>query len=80
MATMSKYLLCTVFVTLLSTSFLGCQKATLIENEGIESSKGGRNTNTESTDSTSITPEFDINEWEGAIDADFTFGGEEQKG
>ena len=77
---MSKYLLYTVFVMLLSTSFWCCQKATLMEAEKQESEIGGRNSEGASTDSTTVTPEFDINGWEGAIDADFTFGGEEQKG
>ena len=74
---MGKHFLYTIFVMLLSTSVFGCQKATLIEDE--ESSKSGRNTNVESSDSTSVTPEFDINGWEGAIDASFTFGGQEQE-
>lgn len=26
---------------------------------------------------TAVTPDFDINGWEGTIDASFTFGGEE---
>ena len=31
----------------------------------------------EQNDTINVTPEFDINGWEGSIDSDFTFGGEE---
>ena len=72
-----KFIFYTTFVILLSTAFWGCQKATLIEDENQESDISGRNTNEELSDSTTVTPEFDINGWEGAIDADFTFGGKE---
>ena len=74
---MNKYWLHITLCILLSTVFLGCQKATLIEDENQESDISGRNTNDESSDSTTVTPEFDINGWEGTIDADFTFGGKE---
>ena len=74
---MDKYWLHITLCILLSTVFLGCQKAALIEDENQESDISGRNTNEESSDSTTVKPEFDINGWEGAIDADFTFGGKE---
>lgn len=74
---MNKYWLHITLCILLSTVFLGCQKVTLIEDENQESDISGRNTNEESSDSTTVKPEFDINGWEGAIDADFTFGGKE---
>lgn len=51
-----------------------CQKATLIPSETDENSRSSE----ESNDSTKVTPEFDISGWEGAIDAGFEFGGEEQ--
>lgn len=74
---MNKYWLHITLCILLSTVFWGCQKATLIEDENLESDISGRNTNEESSDSKTITLEFDINGWEEAIDADFTFGGKE---
>ena len=74
---MNKYWLHITLCILLSTSLWGCQKATLIEDENQESDISGRNTNEELSDSTTVMPEFDINGWEGAIDADFTFGGKE---
>ena len=75
---MSKYILYTTFAIFLSSSIFGCQKATLMEAEKQESEIGGRNSEGTSTDSTTVTPEFDINGWEGAIDADFILGGEKQ--
>lgn len=74
---MNKYWLYITLCILLSTVSLGCQKATLIEDENQESDNSGRNTNEESSDIITVKPEFDINGWEGAIDADFTFGGKE---
>lgn len=76
---MNKYWLHNTLCILLLTTFLGCQKATLIEGEVKKPPKSGRNTNVESEDSTFVTPEFDINGWEGTIDANFTFGGQEQE-
>ena len=76
---MNKFWLHITLCILLSTAFWGCQKATLIEVENQESDISGRNTNEELSDSTTVTPEFDINGWEGAIDTDFTFGGKETK-
>lgn len=52
-----------------------CQKAHLVEDWPKE--PDGRNSTTEQSDTTTVTPDFDVNGWEGAIDADFTFGGEE---
>ena len=68
-------------VWLISASLLSCQKTRLVE-EGPESADqgvNGRNGQTEQGDTINVTPEFDINGWEGSIDADFTFGGEETK-
>ena len=57
----------------------GCQKACLVEEWPDRADQGvnGRNGQTEQGDTINVTPEFDINGWEGNIDADFTFGGEE---
>ena len=49
---------------------ISCQKTEISELERNE----GRNAPEEKTDSTSVTPSFDINGWEGAIDAGFEFG------
>ena len=54
-----------------------CQKAHLVEEW--PDGKSGRNSQTEKSDSTTVTPEFDIDGWEGAIDASVTFGGQEQE-
>lgn len=57
-----------------------CQKATLVDEMPEECLDiNGRNSEESDTtsDSITVTPEFDINGWEGSIDADFTFGGEE---
>lgn len=56
-----------------------CQKATLIE-EWPENNKesDGRNSTSEQGDSITVTPNFDIDGWDEAIDATFTFGGQEQ--
>ena len=72
---MDKYWIHITLCILLSTAFLGCQKASLVEKEQQESNISGRNTNEEASDSTIVTPRFDIIGWEGTIDADFTFGG-----
>ena len=50
---------------------LSCQKDALIEDRD---ATDGRNATEEETDSASITPTFDVNGWEGAIDAGFEFG------
>ena len=66
-------------VWLISASLLSCQKSHLVEKwpDQEKQETNGRNSQTEQTDSTKVTPEFDINGWEGSIDSDFTFGGEE---
>ena len=53
--------------------FIGCQKAHLVEEQ--PESFGARN-DTTSRDSTTVTPNFDTNDWEGVIDVNFGFGGE----
>ena len=59
-------------------SLMACQKAHLVEELPDKSEDtGGRNEQTAQNDSTTtVTPDFDVNGWEGAIDAGFTFGGE----
>lgn len=47
-----------------------CQKADLVE---INQGKQGRSETEEQTDSVRVTPQFDTESWEGAIDATFTF-------
>lgn len=57
----------------------GCQKARLVEEwpDNPEQNANGRNGQAEQSDSVTVTPKFDVGDWEGSIDADFTFGGEE---
>ena len=59
-------------------SLMACLKARLVEELPDKSEDtGGRNEQTSQNDSTTtVTPDFDVNGWEGAIDAGFTFGGE----
>ena len=68
-------------VWLISASLLSCQKSHLVEEwqDRTEQYANGRNGQTEQGDTINVTPEFDINGWEGSIDADFTFAGEETK-
>lgn len=67
------------FVVSICVLPFACQQAYLIPDED-EAEESTRGTDEEApADSTTVTPEFDINGWEGAIDADFTFGGEEQE-
>lgn len=62
-----------------SAFLMSCQQAKLVEEwtDRAEQYVDGRNGHTEQNDSITVTPKFDINGWEGSIDADFTFGGEE---
>lgn len=48
-----------------------CQKAHLVEEQ--PESFEARN-DTTSRDSTTVTPNFDTNDWEGVIDVNFGFG------
>ena len=68
-------------VWFISASLLSCQKSHLVEEwpDRTEQDANGRNGQTEQGDTINVTPEFDINGWEGSIDADFTFGGEDTK-
>lgn len=50
-----------------------CQKATLISSEESEENTRGSK---EASDSTNVDFDFEAEDWEGAIDAEFTFGGE----
>lgn len=64
-----------------SASLPSCQQAKLEEEqvENAEQKAGGRNGQAEQNDSTgTVTPKFDTEDWEGSIDAEFEFGGEEQ--
>lgn len=60
-----------------SASLLSCQKARLVEEWPDRADLGvnGRNGQAEHSDSTKVTPEFDINGWKGSIDVNFGFGG-----
>ena len=59
-----------IYVIVLLSS---CQKARLVEEWPEE--PGGRNSTTEQSDSTSVTPTFDAEDWEGVTDVNFGFGG-----
>ena len=60
---------------------VACQQATLIPDEEMEANEDGRGQNGEApTDSTTVTPDLDVNGWEGAIDVEFDFGGTPQEG
>ena len=53
-----------------------------LEEEQTESSgqdAGARNGQAEQSDSVTVTPEINVGDWEGSIDAEFDFGGEETK-
>ena len=52
----------------------GCQKARLVEEYPCNTD--ARNGQTEQGDTINVTPDFDINGWEGVIDVNFGFGGE----
>ena len=60
-----------------------CQQARLIpddEAQTLENTRGTEATTEESNDSTNVDIDIDTNDWEGTIDAEFEFGGEEQEG
>lgn len=54
----------------------GCHQERLVEEwpDRTEQDANGRNGQTELGDTINVTLEFDINGWEGSIDAAFTFG------
>ena len=68
------------FISIIAIYFAlsGCQKARLVEEwpESADQGVNGRNGQTEQGDTINVTPEFDINGWEGVIDVNFGFGGE----
>ena len=65
------------FVVSIVFLLVACQKATLIPDEEVEATENTRSEDGEApADSTKVTPEFDVNGWDEAINADFTFGGE----
>ena len=69
-----------VFMCLLVLS-VACQQAYLIPEEEAEEYSRGKNEPTEeSTDSTTVIPNFDVNGWQGSVDAEFSFGANEQEG
>lgn len=57
-----------------------CQKAYLIPSESDESSRHSEFTSEEKKDTTNVDVNFETEGWEGAIDADFEFGGEQEGG
>ena len=67
------------FVVSIAFMLASCQQATLIPDEEVEVKENTRSEEGEApADSTKVSPEFDVNGWDEAINADFTFGGEEQ--
>jgi hypothetical protein len=67
------------FVVSIAFMLGACQKAYLIPSEGDESSRHSESTTKEKKDTTNVDVNIDAEGWEGAIDADFTFGGEEEQ-
>ena len=68
------------FVVSITFMLASCQQATLIPDEEVEVKENTRSEEGEApADSTTVTPEFDVNGWDEAINADFTFGGEKQE-
>ena len=55
-----------------------CQKDYLIPSESDESSRHSEFTTEEKKDTTNVDVNIDAEGWGGAIDADFTFGGEQE--
>ena len=67
------------FVVSIAFMLASCQQATLIPDEEVEVKENTRSEEGEApADSTTVSPEFDVNGWDEAINADFTFGGEEE--
>ena len=67
------------FVVSIAFMLASCQQAKLIPDEEVEVKENTRSEEGEApADSTKVSPEFDVNGWDEAINADFTFGGEEQ--
>ena len=58
-------------IVLLSAS---CQKARLVEEWTDKSEETSGRNSTEQSDSTSVTPNFETEDWEGVIDVNFGFG------
>lgn len=63
------------FVVSISFLLLACEKATLLPSDEDSDSRSKEGV----PDSTVIEPTFDVNGWDGAINVDFTFGGEEEE-
>ena len=60
---------------------VACQQACLIPDEEAEKNSRGKDEWTEERkDSTEVKPEIDIEGWDEAINADFTFGASEKEG
>ena len=53
-----------------------CQQAYLISDDEDYSTRVNTDTTEVAKDSTKVIPDFDINGWDEAIDADFNFGAE----
>lgn len=67
------------FVVSIGFMLGACQKAYLIPSESDESSRHSESTTEEKKDTTNVDVNFDAEGWEGAIDADFEFGGEQEQ-
>ena len=57
---------------------VACQQATLIPS--VPKGEDGRSTEKVESDSTNVDVDVEAEGWQGSIDADFEFGGEEQEG
>ena len=58
-----------------TVSIPSCQKAHLVEEWPDKAENtGGRNSTSEQSDSTKVTPNFEAEDWEGGIDVNFGFG------
>ena len=67
------------FVVSIAFMLASCQQAKLIPDEEVEVKENTRSEEGEApADSTKVSPEFDVNGWDEAINADFTFGGKEE--
>ena len=66
------------FVVSIAFMLGACQKDYLIPSESDESSRHSEFTTEEKKDSINVDVNFEAEGWEGAIDADFTFGGKQK--
>lgn len=69
------------FIVTMAFVLSACRQATLISSdENTENTRGTEATTEEPKDSTHVNIDFDTKGWEGAIDANFEFSNNEQKG